>query len=204
MKSCSEKSTIKNQQLKIKMSFPRMKKRDVERVAAVLNAGGAAVMPADTVYGVFCRADNKKAVEKIYRIKGRDFKKPLQVFFSSKKGIYKAAAVSGHGEKMVEKNLPGPYTMIFNIKKNPGSSFLKDTVGVRHIKYKWINDIIRLTGPLAATSANISGKKDPLRFSSVDKKIIEQADALVVCDRIVSGEASRVVSFIGGEPEILR
>ena len=60
-----------------------------KKIINLLNSGAIVILPTDTVYGIFCRALNKNAVKRIYKIKGRDFSKPLQIFLSDKNQIKK-------------------------------------------------------------------------------------------------------------------
>jgi L-threonylcarbamoyladenylate synthase len=127
-----------------------------------LRGGNVVIMPADTVYGIFASAKSRKAVKKIFRIKGRSFDKPLQVFFASVKEARRYVLLDAKKSKLISDRLPGPYTVILKLKKIYVKTFrhlgIKDTIGVRVINNTLINRVIRLLGaPLAATSANYSG-----------------------------------------------
>ena len=76
---------------------------------------------------------------------------------------------------------------------------MKKTIGVRHIKYNFINRIIEKTGPLAATSINISGEKSTVKFRKVPEKIIKKVDVGVVYDTMIGGKGSKVINLISGE-----
>jgi L-threonylcarbamoyladenylate synthase len=176
------------------------------KIIDLLNQGKVVILPTDTVYGLFCKASDINAVKKIYKIKGRDFSKPLQVFFSNKKDIYKYCELNIKQKKYICKYLPGPYTFILKIKHRYKSlfPFLKETIGVRLIKYKFLNNIIKNTGPLAATSANISGEKTPVKFDDISKKILKKVSFFIKDDSLVSGKSSKVIDLTGDKILILR
>jgi len=153
---------------------------------ATINAiknGGVIVCPTDTVYGFLADATNKKAVEKIFKIKKRPKKKPLAVFVKDIETAKKLAEISPAQEKILRKYWPGKYTFILKSKiknftphknlwgarkskiqtKNQKLSKLVlgggNTIGIRIPKYKFLIDLLKKTNkPLAQTSANISGK----------------------------------------------
>jgi L-threonylcarbamoyladenylate synthase len=179
----------------------------VDEAAGELNRGGVVIMPADTVYGLFCAASDKKAVKNIYKIKGRNFKKPLQVFFPDIKSVLKYAFVSPAQLKLVKKHLPGAYTLILKLKPAAKKkfTFLKTgTIGVRVIKSKILNALLAVTGPLAATSANISGDKTPVKFDDIPFELRSRVKLSVICDTAVGGKASSVLDLTGDKPVVLR
>ncbi len=180
----------------------------IDKIIDILNKGGVVILPTDTVYGIFAISDNEKAINKIYKIKKRDYKKPLQIFLPDKKAIKKYAIVNKHNEKYINNFLPGKYTLIFKIRKTfkRKFKFIKgDTIGIRVIKYKLLNDILKkIKKPLAATSANLSGDKTPVKFRDINKEILNRVDFFIKNDDIVSGTASSVIDVKGKEIKILR
>lgn len=169
--------------------------------------GNFVILPSDTVYGLFCIAFDKKAVKKIYAIKGREYNKPLQVFFPGVKVAEKYVVLDAGRKKLLKKYLPGPYTVILKLKPAYKSkfTFLKQgTIGVRVIRSKLIDALILKTGPLAATSANISGEKTPVKFKDISYELRSKAGISVINDPAVRGRASRVVDLTGERPVILR
>jgi L-threonylcarbamoyladenylate synthase len=185
-----------------------MKQDVTSKALEALLKDGVCVFPAGTVYGLFCRALSPRAAAKIYKIKGRAENKPLQLFLSDTKDIYKYAIASPAVRQKVDSLLPGPYTVILKLKKAYGESFsfLKTgTAGFRVVKSKLINGIIKkLNEPLAATSANISGGKTPEKFKNIGKKVISKVSFAVKDDGAVKGIASKVLDFSGGKEKVIR
>ncbi|MBP7793105.1 MAG: threonylcarbamoyl-AMP synthase [Candidatus Goldbacteria bacterium] len=177
-----------------------------KKIINLLNSGAIVILPTDTVYGIFCRALNKNAVKRIYKIKGRDFSKPLQIFLSDKNQIKKYCSLNDMKFRYINKYLPGPYTLIFKLNKSCPEkfSFLKNTIGIRVINNVLLNNVIKKTGPLAATSANVSGDKTPVFFEDISEKIKNKADFLLKNDRCIKGRSSTVIDLTGDRLKILR
>lgn len=141
----------------------------LQLAAQIINAGGVIVVPTDTVYGVACDPFNEKAVAKIYELKRRPRTKALQILMSGvcdleKLGLYLPDPL----DKLGQKFLPGGFSPIAFVKKNSNASKLaticvannsvdEATQGVRVPDCPSLMEILRVTGPLAASSANRSG-----------------------------------------------
>lgn len=145
----------------------------LQLAAQIINAGGVIVVPTDTVYGVVCDPFNEAAVAKIYQLKRRPRTKALQILMSSvsdleKLGLYLPNPL----DVLAEKFLPGGYSPIARAKKDSVATRLatlckadesseqsQATQGVRVPDCPELMKILRVTGPLAASSANRSGNE---------------------------------------------
>ena len=145
----------------------------LQLAAQIINAGGVIVVPTDTVYGVACDPFNEDAVAKIYQLKRRPRTKALQILMSSvsdleKLGLYLPTPL----DVLAEKFLPGGYSPIARAKKDSVATRLatlckadesseqsQATQGVRVPDCPELMKILRVTGPLAASSANRSGNE---------------------------------------------
>lgn len=145
----------------------------LQLAAQIINAGGVIVVPTDTVYGVACDPFNEDAVAKIYQLKRRPRTKALQILMSSvsdleKLGLYLPSPL----DVLAEKFLPGGYSPIARAKKDSVATRLatlckadesseqsQATQGVRVPDCPELMKILRVTGPLAASSANRSGNE---------------------------------------------
>ena len=145
----------------------------LQLAAQIINAGGVIVVPTDTVYGVACDPFNEDAVVKIYQLKRRPRTKALQILMSSvsdleKLGLYLPSPL----DVLAEKFLPGGYSPIARAKKDSVATRLatlckadesseqsQATQGVRVPDCPELMKILRVTGPLAASSANRSGNE---------------------------------------------
>lgn len=153
----------------IKLVHTHTGRIDADQVKAacqVLDNGGILAIPTDTIYGLAARADDSKALKKIYSIKGRDLSKPLSVCLRDTESIQNVAIINETQRKLINLLLPGPVTILLerseslNKDLNPGIK----TVGVRVPDHNFIKVLCNYVGPLALTSANRSGEIDPIKI----------------------------------------
>jgi L-threonylcarbamoyladenylate synthase len=166
----------------------------LKKAIQTLRSGGVIIFPTETVYGIGALATNEKAIQRIYEIKKRSSDKPLQVLIADSKQVETlASGISNKARELMKKYWPGPLTLVF--KAVSGGS-----VGIRMPKHDWLLKLIKETGPLAASSANLSGEPDPT--SAQEVKI--EADLLIDGGKCKLGEASSVVDVSTDPPLILR
>lgn len=178
-----------------------LSRQAIERAAAVLCRGEAAILPTDTVPGLFIK-DTPTGEEKLRRIKVRASGKPFARMFASKGELKPRVKLITQLQKLaVEKLLPGKVTLILPSGKG------KEDIGVRIPDDASLRALLEHTGPLIATSANLSGEilKEPDRLSP---QLLEKV-ALVEEDGTGdAGEepklASTVIDITGDRPLILR
>ncbi len=135
--------------------------KDLNKTIAVLKKGGVIIVPTDTVYGFIADVTNKKAVEKIYKIKKRPKSKPLPIFVSGVKMAGEIAEVDQRALKMFKKYWPGPYTFVLKAKSYNLKA--QKTIALRMPKDTFLLKLLKkYNKPLVQTSANISGQ-EPLK-----------------------------------------
>ena len=181
--------------------------RLISKAADILASGGIIVYPTDTVYGLGCDIFNKKAIQKIYQIKGKSFKQPLSFIVPNLKQISQYALVSNKAYRIMRKLLPGPYTFVLQASRLAPkriSSVNKKTVGIRIPNNQVCISILKeFSNPIISTSANISGEdvlSDPY---DIKETIGHSVDLIIDCG--VSGNmASTVIDLTQEEPVILR
>lgn len=148
----------------------------IEEAGRIIKNGGVIVCPTDTVYGLICDATNKKAVEKIFKIKKRPKSKPLPLFAKDLKMAKKLAEIDRNQEKFLKKVWPGKITVVLKSTRlrppiGGTSARQRKTIALRVPKHKVISYLLSVIGrPLAQTSANISGQP----ASNNIKDILEQ------------------------------
>lgn len=163
---------------------------DLQIAAYILSNGGLVAFPTETVYGLGANALDPKAVAKVYEAKGRPNDNPMIVHISRASDIGQLTTVlSPRMIKLIENFWPGPLTLV--VPKKADVPYITtgglDTVGVRMPDDKVALKIIALAGcPIAAPSANLSGKPSPTKASHV----IDDLDGKI--DAIVCGEDCRV------------
>lgn len=158
-----------------------MKRLSVKETCEQLRDGKVVVVPTDTVYGLAARFDCRKAVERIYELKGRDFKKPLAILGASKEQLDRFVL------EWVDVEWPGAITIVVPCKNVPEwvNSGLQ-TIGLRIPDHKELLEVIEEVGPIVATSANRSGETEDHFF-----------DLDVMEGECGSGVPSKVITYDG-------
>ena len=180
--------------------------RLIAQVVEILKNGGVIAYPTDTTYGIGCSILNKKALERIYRIKQRERNKPVSFICSDLSEISHYAQVSNFAFKVMKRLLPGPYTSVLEASRTVPDLLMtrQKSVGIRVPDNAICLAIVRELGhPIVTTSANLSGEEpigDPFL---VDGELGSQLD-LVVDGGILTANVSSVVSLVGDTPTILR
>ncbi len=176
--------------------------------ARLLKNGGIVAIPTETVYGLAGNAFDEHVAEKIYKAKGRPSDNPLIVHISSADQWKELVTVIPDSARdLSEKYWPGPLTIILpKSEKIPDAvSGNLNTVAVRMPNHKVALSIIEKAGvPLAAPSANTSGRPSPTTASHVINDLMGKADAIVDGGDCEFGVESTVISFCFDVPRILR
>ncbi|MFA5247834.1 MAG: L-threonylcarbamoyladenylate synthase [Patescibacteria group bacterium] len=156
----------------IKINIDNFKKQEIDLVVDFLKKGKVIVYPTDTIYGLGCLATDKKAIDKIYRIKKREKKKPLIIFVSDFKMLAKYSIFDSVQKKFLKQIWPGPISVILN-KKGKLLDELSgglSSVAVRLPKSRFLTKIIKGVGcPLVSTSLNLSGEKPLYKVDDLDE-----------------------------------
>ena len=169
-------------------------------VSAHLRRGGVAALPTDTVYGLGALAQDAGAVARLYTIKRRCELKPIAICVSRPEEIGRWAHVTAP-EELLRDLLPGPVTLIFRRTDalNPELNPHTELVGVRVPDHPFLLDLVsRCGGPLALTSANLSGKPSPLRaeeFSELHPQLSCVVDGGTLGDSPLARLGSTVVDL---------
>lgn len=175
-------------------------KKAVKETAEVLEAGGVAVFPTETVYGIGVITGNADALAKLRRLKGRAEGKPFQFLAADMEMARHSlgAVFSTKAKKLANNYWPGPLTIVVPDGTGDG------TLGIRVPDSLFVYELCkRLERPIIASSANPAGSVPPLSAGAADV-FGEEIDILVDGGPIVDGIPSTVVRCIGDEYEILR
>lgn len=187
---------------------PEVYENSIERAAEILKNGGIAAIPTETVYGLAANAKDISAVKKVFEAKGRPQDNPLIVHIAEISELENVAAdIPKAAYRCAEKFWPGPFTMVLKRGSEIPASVSAglDTVAVRMPSDKTARDIIRRSGlPLAAPSANTSGKPSPTSAAHVTDDLDGKIDAVVIAGECEVGVESTVVSLCCEPPRLLR
>lgn len=180
----------------------------VKTASEILKAGGIVAVPTETVYGLAASAYDNNAINAVFVAKGRPQDNPLIVHISSIDMLRDVARdIPDAAKKCASAFWPGPFTMVLpkgdNIASNVSAGL--QTVAVRYPSEKTICDIIAHSGlPLAAPSANTSGRPSPTTAAHVTEDLDGKIDAVVIGGDCQVGVESTVVSLVGEKPRLLR
>lgn len=197
---------MKTKIIKINPLFPKLNK--LKEAAKVIVNGGLVAFPTETVYGLGANAFNKNAIKKIFLAKGRPGDNPLIVHIYKKEQLFDLSEdVPSKAQKLINYFWPGPLTII--LKK---SSLVPDevtaglqTVAIRMPKNKIALNLIKMADlPIAAPSANLSGKPSPTTGKHVIDDLNGKIDLIIDGGKVNIGLESTVVDLTSDIPEILR
>lgn len=201
-----EKFKLKTDIIRLDIENPDTNKLKI--AANVLGSGGIVAFPTETVYGLGANALSEKSVAKIYEAKGRPSDNPLIVHIAKKESLFELVRqVPDFLPALIERFWPGPLTIV--LKK---SSIVPDiitagldTVAVRMPSHPVALELIRLSGiPVAAPSANLSGRPSPTCAQHVIEDLDGRVDVIIDAGKCDVGLESTVLDLSSISPVILR
>jgi len=180
--------------------------RYIRHAVRVLHEGGLIVYPTDTVYGLGCNLFNKKAVERIYQIKGAKKKRRLSFICSDLKNIAEYAHVSTPAYKIMRSLLPGSFTFILEASRLVPKILLekRKTVGIRVPDNKICHELLLEFGnPIISTSLNLPEKPYLNEPDEIEEIFYYNVDLFV--DAGIGGiEPSTIIDLSDDEPTLVR
>lgn len=181
---------------------------NLNEAGEIIRNGGLVAFPTETVYGLGASAFNTDAAKKIYEAKGRPSDNPLIVHICDKAQISELAReISPVAERLIDSFMPGPFTIILKKKANIPDTVTAglDTVGIRFPENKTAVDFIAASGvPIAAPSANISGKPSPTKAAHVIHDMSGRIDGIIDGGDCSVGVESTIVDASSDRPVLLR
>ncbi len=180
----------------------------LERACEVLAAGGLVALPTETVYGLAADATMGDAVARIFEVKGRPAFNPLICHVSSLAMARRHAVFDATAMRLAENFWPGPLTLVLPFRPDCGIHGLTvaglDTVALRMPGGFACDLIARYGRPLAAPSANLSGRISATRAEHVEADLGERVDLILDGGPAAIGLESTIVKTHGGAVELLR
>lgn len=155
----------------------------ISRAAEALKAGGLAVFPTDTVYGLGAALFNGPAVGRIFELKGRRTGKGLIAMITDPADLAKVASTVPDAAKILMAEFwPGPLTLVLPAAAAvPRLATVDGTIGVRMSDNNLVRALVRMTGqPLATTSANLAGRPSPTDAGQAKAALEEMGDPAVI------------------------
>jgi L-threonylcarbamoyladenylate synthase len=208
-----------------------MKNKDsnIAKLTEALKKGAVGVLPTDTLYGLVGSAFSEEAVEKIYKLKERDSKKPLIILIGSVQDLKKfEIKTSKKTEEILKKIWPGKVSVIFPVKSKPPHQLIGKGTGSRNKKNNWYGgkkfaylhrgtkslafrlpkkealvDFLKQSGPLVAPSANREGEKPALNIKKARRYFGSRIN-FYVDDGVLRSKPSTIITFKKGKVVVLR
>lgn len=192
----------------IKVDEKNIEQSLIQKAAGIIKRGGVVAFPTETVYGLAANVFDDNAVRKIFEVKKRSSDKPLAVCVSSLDQLSGVAtSIPPEAKAVIEEFLPGPLTLIL-LKKNSIPDIVttsKNNVGIRYPDHRIALALIDTAGvPVAATSANISGKESPTTAQEVLSQLSGDIDLVIDGGPTEYKVASTVIDFTAQPYRILR
>ena len=180
----------------------------IEEAGKLIKQGKIVIFPTETVYGIGTNGLDENAVKKLYEVKQRPLNKPISLLVNNMEMVNMIAKDINEIEYKIMKNFfPGPLTIILK-KKDIVPDIVtagQDTVGVRIPRGEIARKLVELSGvPIAAPSANISGKPSGTNLQEIMKYFEGKVDYYIDGGNSELGLASTIVQVIDKKPVILR
>lgn len=178
----------------------------IETAIEILNHGGVVAFPTDTVYGLGAGVQNEPAISRLYAVKGRAATKAIPVLIGKEADLDKIAGeVVHYARRFAISFWPGPLTLVVNrLPDLPRVLSSTSTVGVRMPDHSAALKLLIAAGPLAVTSANISGSSNAVSAEEVLAQLDGKIPLILDGGSCSGGKPSTVVDCTGAEPRILR
>src|SRR4030042_3573151 len=180
--------------------------RRIEQVAETLRLDGVIVYPTDTVYGLGCDINSKKALERVRRIKKVDNKRHLSFVFADLKQISSYAQVTDAAYRIMRRFLPGPYTFVLKATQLVPRIVLtkRNEVGIRIPDNRICQSLVAKIGnPILSSSVRLPDDQlldDPREIDRLSKGQVD----LVIDGGVFMPEPSSIISLLDDQPTIIR
>lgn len=181
----------------------------IEKAAEILKSGGVILYPTDTIWGIGCDATNAEAINKIFKIKKREKTKSMIILVESERRLQDLVDVPEMAWEIIDLS-EKPVTIVYDNPKGLPKEILAEdgSIGIRLVKNDFCKKLIsKLNKPLVSTSANFSGQKSPMKFSDINREIIDLVDYAVEenRDKISEFSGSSVIRvWSDGRIKVLR
>lgn len=173
-----------------------------------LKQGKPVLFPTDTLYGLGVSVEHAEGPDVLYRIKRREKRKPIAWLVGSYEDLgYYGKGVPDFAYTLARTFWPGPLTIIVKASDNVSPLFCsaEGTIALRMPGNQTARELIEKLGcPIATTSANLSGQKNPLVFEDISEEIREQVAVALDDEESKSGIASTIVDCSSGDHLVLK
>ncbi len=182
---------------------------ELDEAIKIIKQGGIVIFPTDTAFGIGCRVDSEKSIERLFEIRKRPIDKAMPVLFDSIDRVREfVSPFESSTEAIMEKYWPGALTIILDCNETKVPSQVRGgerTLGVRIPDHKLIIDLIKGSNiPITGSSANFAGEKTPFSFEGLDKSLVKLVDFVLEGKTKGSELSSTVVNVTQNPWKIVR
>jgi L-threonylcarbamoyladenylate synthase len=179
---------------------------EIKTAVTILQGGGMVAFPTDTVYGLGALAFDNSAIESIYTAKDRPIEKAIPILIGDLSDLDKVVDnIPDMALRFAARFWPGPLTCIVPKKRTlPPAVSATSTVAIRIPDHPDALALLRAAGPMAVTSANISGRANPSTAQEVYEQLQGRIPLILDGGKTPGGIPSTLVDCTGGTPIILR
>jgi L-threonylcarbamoyladenylate synthase len=180
----------------------------IVKAAQIILQGGLVAFPTETFYGLAGEAGNEAALEKIFRVKGREEGKPLLLLAADKSwlpGLVRE--VPPLAERLIDGFWPGPLTLVFKASPRISPLLTANTgrIGIRVSGHPVAQALVQAVGrPITGTSANLSGQPSASSAPEVFQSLGDNLEAILDGGRTAGGLGSTILDVSGPSPQIIR
>ena len=181
---------------------------ELRLASKLLNEGQIIAIPTDTYYGLACDPFNFESLNKLFKLKERDIRKPLPLLIASKEDLLNFGIDYSNFENLLDAFWPGPITIVMKTEHKFYSGMIENDgyVGFRVPNLEFVRDLIKFSGiPITGTSANISGQPETKDINVLEDSLDLNIVKMIIninCGREQS--ASTVIKLSDGRVEMLR
>ncbi|MCX5853546.1 MAG: L-threonylcarbamoyladenylate synthase [Deltaproteobacteria bacterium] len=180
----------------------------IAKAVKTLKTGGVIAYPTETFYGLGVDGSNELAIEKIFRIKGRNFRNPISIIIGDKNDLSPLVEeISEHSRTLLQHFWPGPLTIVFAASSNVSPLLTAGTgkIGIRVSSDPIATALAKaLSHPITATSANRSGETECTTAAAVIQCIGHDIDMVIDGGTTPGIAGSTIIDVVAFPPVILR
>jgi L-threonylcarbamoyladenylate synthase len=192
----------------LKVSDKNSEEIILTRATEIAAHGGIIAYPTETFYGLGADATNEKAIQKIFAVKGRDFKNPISLIIGQTDDIYPLVQdVPEAAKKLMDAFWPGALTIVFSASTmvSPLLTAGSGKIGLRVSSHSAAQGIVqKLKRPLTATSANLTGAPECVSATDVALQLGDKIDAIIDMGNTPGTIGSTIIDVTCTPPAILR
>jgi len=191
----------------IKINSQNPEKRKINQIVKILKEGGVIAYPTDTSYGIGCDLNNKKAIEKVYKILNLPKNKHLSFLCKDLSNVSEYANVSNLAYKTMKRLIPGAYTFVLDSSKTVPAALLtkRKQVGIRVPNSNICLLLIETLGnPIISTTAKTEKGNYFIDAEEIKEKLGHILDGIIETDPLEYQGESTVIDFSDDEVTLVR